>query len=106
MRKQYYFRPSERGLLAWDVDRLVVRTKHFPRSRIPLTSIRELDEPFCSEHEGALTWRSVIEHVLDTSGGFELSHHSFGQRARHGWHASCSQGGVVGASHDRGGSVW
>ena len=62
-RKQYYFRPSERGLLAWDVDRLVMRTKQFPRIQIPLTSIRELDEAFGSEHEGALTWRGVIEHV-------------------------------------------
>ena len=63
MRKQYYFSSSERGLLAWDVDRLVVRTKQFPRIHVPLTSIRELDEPFCSEHEDALTWRGVVEHV-------------------------------------------
>ena len=63
MRKQYYFRPSERGLLAWDVDRLVTRTKDFPHIHIPLASIRELDEPFCSEHEDALTWRDVVEHV-------------------------------------------
>ena len=63
MRKQYYFRRSERGLLAWDVDRLIMRTKDFPRIHIPLTSIRELDEPFCAEHEGAPTWQGVIEHV-------------------------------------------
>src|SRR5262245_13746927 len=63
MRKQYYFRPSERGLLAWDVDRLVTLTKQFPRIYIPLTSIRELDEAFCSEHENALTWQGVVEHV-------------------------------------------
>jgi hypothetical protein len=63
MRKQYYFRPSERGLLAWDVDRLLMRTKQFPRIHIPVTSIRELDEPFCSEHDEALTWQGVVEHV-------------------------------------------
>ncbi|MCI0746325.1 MAG: hypothetical protein L0Y58_13060 [Verrucomicrobia subdivision 3 bacterium] len=63
MRKQYYFRRSERGLLAWDVDRLVLRSKHLPRIPVPLTSIRELDERFCSEHEDALTWRAVVEHV-------------------------------------------
>jgi hypothetical protein len=63
MRKQYYFRPSERGLLAWDVDRLVMRTKQFPRIQIPLTSIRELEEPFCSEHDKTLTWRVVVEHL-------------------------------------------
>ena len=63
MRKQYYFRSSERGLLAWDVDRLITRSKQFPRIHIPLSCIRELDEAFASEHEGALTWRDVIEHV-------------------------------------------
>jgi hypothetical protein len=63
MRKQYYFRPSERGLLAWDVDRLIKRTKDFPRVHVPLTSIRELDEPFCPEHEGVLTWQGVVDHV-------------------------------------------
>jgi hypothetical protein len=49
MRKQYYFRPSERGLLAWDVDRLVRLSKRFPRIHVPLTAIRELDEPFWSD---------------------------------------------------------
>ena len=63
MRKQYYFRRSERGLLAWDVDRLIRLTKDFPRIHVALTSIRELNEPFCSEHDDALTWRGVMEHV-------------------------------------------
>ena len=63
MRKQYYFRPSERGLLAWDVDRLVTLTKHFPRIHVPLTAIQELDEAFSSPDEDRPTWRTVIEHV-------------------------------------------
>ncbi len=46
MRKQYYIRSSERGLLAWDVDRLVKLSKLFPRIHLPLTAIREFDEPF------------------------------------------------------------
>ena len=62
MRKQYYFRPSDRGLLAWDVDRLVALTKDFPRIEVPLTAIRELDEPFHSDIEPS-TWRTMIEHV-------------------------------------------
>jgi hypothetical protein len=62
MRKQYYFRPSERGLLAWDVDRLVVLTKRLPRIHVPLTAIRELDEPFWSDHDTP-TWRAAVEHV-------------------------------------------
>jgi len=63
MRKQYYFRASSRGLLAWDVDRLVALTKQFPRVEVPLAVIRELDAPFPSEHDDVLTWRSVAEHA-------------------------------------------
>ena len=62
MRKQYYFRPSERGLLAWDVDRLIRLTRHFPRVRVPLTDIREIDEPFCSDDD-IPTWRDMMEHM-------------------------------------------
>jgi hypothetical protein len=58
MRKQYYFRPTERGLMAWDIDRRVALTKHSPRIHVPLTAIRELDALFSSEEEGALTWRA------------------------------------------------
>ena len=62
MRKQYYFRPSDRGLLAWDVDRLVTLTKDFPRIDVPLTKIRELDEPFHSDDDPP-TWKAIVEHV-------------------------------------------
>jgi hypothetical protein len=62
MRKQYYFRPSERGLMAWDVDRLVMLTKGFPRIQVPLSLIRELDEPFWSDFDSP-TWRAIVDHV-------------------------------------------
>jgi hypothetical protein len=62
MRKQYYFRPSERGLLAWDVDRLIERSRHLPRKRIPIHSIRELDEVWFGDDERP-TWRAMLEHV-------------------------------------------
>jgi hypothetical protein len=62
MRKQYYFRPSDRGLLAWDVDRLVRLSSRLPRERVPLSQIRELDEAWSGNGE-PLTWRSVVEHV-------------------------------------------
>ena len=61
MRKQYYFRSSERGLLAWDVDRLVMLSKHFPHIHVPLMAIRELDEPFWSDDDSP-TWRASLEH--------------------------------------------
>jgi hypothetical protein len=62
MRKQYYFRESPRGLLAWDIDRLVTLTQNFPRRQVPLASIRELDQPAFGEGE-PLTWRSLLEHM-------------------------------------------
>src|SRR5882762_7690913 len=62
VRKQYYFRPSPRGLLAWDVDRLVELSRHLPRKHIPLTAIRELDEAVSGDGE-TLTWRSMLEHM-------------------------------------------
>jgi hypothetical protein len=62
MRKQYYFRPSERGLMAWDVDRLIMLTNAFPRIHVPLTAIRDLDEPFWSDGDSQ-TWRAVVDHT-------------------------------------------
>jgi hypothetical protein len=64
MRKQYHFRPSERGLQAWDVDRLVALTKDLPRFRIELAAIVELDEPYWfSSGARDATCRAVIEHA-------------------------------------------
>lgn len=62
MRKQYFFRPSPQGLLAWDVDRLVALSREFPRQRVPLAEIRELDEPVFGNDEPA-TWRTLVAHV-------------------------------------------
>jgi hypothetical protein len=62
MRKQYYFRPSSRGLLAWDVDRLVRLSSALQRKRIQLAGIRELDEEWHCDADRP-TWRDVIEHV-------------------------------------------
>ena len=62
MRKQYYFRPSDRGLLAWDVDRLVQLSSHLPRKQVLLTDIRELDEEWTGEEERP-TWRTLVSHL-------------------------------------------
>jgi hypothetical protein len=62
MRKQYYFRQSNRGLLAWDVDRLVQLSSDLPRKRVPLTKIRELDEAWSGDEESP-TWRAMVEHL-------------------------------------------
>jgi len=49
--------------MAWDVDRLVTLTKDFPRIHVPLTSIRELDEPFWFSGDNTPTCRAVVEHA-------------------------------------------
>ena len=46
MRKQYHSRHTDGGHLVWDVDRLVASSAGLPRQDVPLTSIRELDEPY------------------------------------------------------------
>src|SRR4051812_14205201 len=62
MRKQYYFRPSERGYKAWDVDRLVALTKDFPRIQVAPADLPELDEAFPADEKG-VTWRNVVGHM-------------------------------------------
>jgi hypothetical protein len=62
MRKQYYFRRTDRGLLAWDVDRLVRLSSTFPVKRVQLRDLRELDEDWVGDADRP-TWRELIEHV-------------------------------------------
>ena len=62
MRKQYFFRQSPRGLLAWDVNRLVGLTRDLPIRAVPLAEIRELDEHFFGGDEPP-TWRLFVSHV-------------------------------------------
>lgn len=64
MRKQYHLRKSERGLLAWDVDRLIGLAAGLDVIDVPLSEIRELDEPYWYESGGGLpTCRSVAAHM-------------------------------------------
>ncbi|MBL8516512.1 MAG: hypothetical protein JNM76_06030 [Betaproteobacteria bacterium] len=60
MRKQYHFRPSAAGLRAWDVDRLVSLSKEVEPELVPITAIRELDEPYWGE---PMNCRSVADHA-------------------------------------------
>ena len=63
MRKQYHFRRTEKGLLAWDVGRLVSLTATFPVFDLPLMQIKELDEPFWFDGEGEVaTPRKIALH--------------------------------------------
>lgn len=62
MRKQYFFCNSARGLLAWDVDRLVSASSAFVVRRVPLSAIRELEQPWSGDGD-AQTWNELIAHV-------------------------------------------
>ena len=96
MRKQYYFRPSSRGLLAWDVDRLVQLSAELPRQRVQLNLIQELDQVWSGDDEEQ-TWRALIEHmklideadlsfpiILSSSGAVMDGMHRVAKAARQG----------------------
>ena len=64
IRAQYFFRQSARGLLAWDVRRLVSLVCDLPVRHVPIADIAELDETHWYEHEGdAPTCRSLLNHM-------------------------------------------
>lgn len=63
MRAQYHFRTSPRGLLAWNVHRLIELSRNFEREWVDLSQIRELDEPFWSGDETRMTCRQVADHT-------------------------------------------
>jgi len=64
MRKQYHLRHSDSGLLAWDVHRLIELTSSLSPIDIPLSDIKELNEPFWFGPEGDIpTCRRIAEHA-------------------------------------------
>ena len=64
MRAQYHFRSSPQGLCAWNVHRLIQLSRTFVRERVPLSEIRELDEPYwAGEGAGQMTCRNVVGHA-------------------------------------------
>jgi hypothetical protein len=92
MRPQYHFRRSSQGLCAWNVRRLVELSRDLPREWVPLSAIRELDEPYWS-NEGTqiLTCREVVDHarlMLDSDLAFPIILSSDG-RIMDGMHRVC-----------------
>jgi hypothetical protein len=64
MRRQYHFRKSEKGLLAWDVHRLIELAKDISPNAVALADIAELDEVFWFDDFGPKpTCRNVIKHM-------------------------------------------
>lgn len=62
MRAQYHFRPSSRGLLAWDVRRLIELSAGLPIRTVSIKTIAELDEAHWYSTGEAPTCRSLVEH--------------------------------------------
>jgi hypothetical protein len=63
MRKQYHFWPGDRGVDAWDVDRLIRLTVGLPVERVALADIREIDSVYWFDDWHLPTVRNVVEHV-------------------------------------------
>jgi hypothetical protein len=64
IRAQYYFRPSDHGLQAWDIRRLVELSRDFPVEQVRIADIAELDEAHWYAHEGdSPTCRSLLQHM-------------------------------------------
>lgn len=64
MRKQYHFWPGERGLDAWDVDRLIELSRELPVKVVDLASIDEIDSVYWFDDRFQRpTVRKVVEHA-------------------------------------------
>ena len=63
MRKQYNFRPSNKGLDAWDVDNLITASSDLPVREVPLDAIADVDTDFWFKFGPTPTVRRIIDHV-------------------------------------------
>lgn len=63
IRPQYHFRPSDDGLLAWKVGRLIELAKELPVEPVALSRVAEVDEDHWYAFGGRLpTCRSILDH--------------------------------------------
>ena len=92
MRAQYHFRQSPHGLRAWNVHRLVELSSTLPRERVPLSTIRELDEPYWDgDPAKSITCRQIVDHarlIRDCDVAFPVILSSDG-RVMDGMHRIC-----------------
>jgi hypothetical protein len=63
MRKQYHFWPGERGLDAWDVERLISIAGSLPVEVVEVADIREIDSEYWFDDWQRPTVRKVVEHI-------------------------------------------
>lgn len=68
MRKQYNLWPSEQGLAAWNVDRLIRLSRGLPIHDVPLDAITEVDSDYWFRYGPIVpTVRRVVEHMQLTT---------------------------------------
>jgi len=98
IRPQYHFRPSEKGLLAWNVGRLIELSRGLQAQKVRLSNIAEFDENHWYAFDGQLpTCRSILEHfklieeadlkfpiILDADGRLMDGMHRICKAARRG----------------------
>ena len=63
MRKQCHFWPGNRGLDAWDVDRLIELSAALPVEEVALKDISEIDSVYWFDESERPTVRKVVEHL-------------------------------------------
>jgi len=92
VRTQYHFRESPRGLCAWNIHRLVELSRALIHETVPLSAIRELDEPYWANGVNQrLTCREIVGHarlMLDCDLAFPIILSSDG-RVMDGMHRVC-----------------
>jgi hypothetical protein len=63
VRKQYTFRPGERGLDAWDVDNLIRASADLPVSEVALDTITDVDTDYWFSFGPVPTVRRIVDQV-------------------------------------------
>jgi len=69
IRPQYHFRWVDGHLHSWDVRKLLVSAEDLPVLKIPLSDIKEIDEPYWFGDGGeAPTCRRIMDHAAQVAG--------------------------------------
>lgn len=63
LHQQYHFRESEKGLLAWDVLKLIKLSADFEVIQVPISEIRELKEAYWYGPNDKPTSEDVAKHA-------------------------------------------
>jgi len=63
LHQQYHFRPSPKGLLAWDVLKLVELSKDFPVFEKQVSEIGELKESYWFAPDQEVICEEIIQHA-------------------------------------------